>query len=446
MNEAAQIHAVTPFPAARPTTERWRALAWLCSLSALTYIGRVVIIQVQDRMELDLHLTPANFGYTFSAFALAYALFEVPSGWLGDKLGPRKIFIRIVLFWIAFTALTGVAWSLWSLLVVRFFFGAGEAGAFPNIGRASREWFPFHERGLTQGTVWLFARWGGAVAPFLIMLFARPFGWRIGFVLMCLLGVLWLCGFVRRYRESPQDDGSVNAAERALIAEGRAATTKGLPLSWPTMLRSSTLWSLSVMYFCSNAGWSFFISWITPFLHRDLRLNGLSLVLASGGPLFVGGIACLLGGFITDRQVQIWGRRWGRTLQGVIAYALGGVFMLVALASTPKHAVLAFASLCLASFVKDLGMAASWSTTIDIGHRYSGTVAGFMNTVGNLSQVIAVPIVAWLATLAGEPGRPSWHVSLYFYAGMFFVASICWLFVDPRRTIVYSEVGQGLQT
>jgi ACS family glucarate transporter-like MFS transporter len=440
MSEAARISAATPVTASRPTSVRWRALAWLCSLSALTYIGRVAIIQVQDRMELDLHLTPANFAYSFSAFALAYACFEVPSGWLGDKLGPRKILIRIVLFWIAFTALTGVAWSLWSLLVVRFFFGAGEAGAFPNIGRASREWFPFRERGLTQGMVWLFARWGGAAAPFLIMLFALPFGWRAGFLLMSVLGALWLWGFVRRYKDSPQDDVDVNVAERALIAEGRGGpVTQALPLSWSTMLRSSTLWSLSVMYFCSNAGWSFFISWITPFLHRDLRLNGVSLVLASGGPLFFGGVACLLGGFITDRQVEIWGRRWGRTLQGVIAYGLGAVFMLVAVACTPKHVVLAYASLCLSSFVKDLGMAASWSTTIDIGHRYSGTVAGFMNTVGNLSQVIAVPIVAWIATLAGEPGHPSWHVSLYFYAGMFFVASICWLFVDPRRTIVYAE-------
>ena len=446
MSKDAQV-SVAPLAANHPTNIRWRALAWLCSLSALTYIGRVAIIQVQDRMEIDLHLTPEKFAYSFSAFALAYAFFEVPSGWLGDKLGPQKILIRIVLFWIAFTALTGIAWSLWSLLIVRFFFGAGEAGAFPNIGRASREWFPFRERGLTQGTVWLFARWGGAVAPFLIMFFALPFGWRVGFVVMSVLGALWLWGFARRYKDNPLDDVNVNAAERALIAEGRGINTKPLPLSWPTMLRSSTLWSLSVMYFCSNAGWSFFISWITPFLHRDLRLDGVSLVLASGGPLFFGGIACLLGGFFTDRQVRIWGRRWGRTLQGVIAYSLGGIFMLVALACTPKHVVLAYSSLCLASFVKDLGMAASWSTTIDIGHSYSGTVGGFMNTVGNLSQVIAVPIVAWLATLAGSPGRPSWDVSLYFYAGMFFVASICWLFVDPRRTIVYAGgAGQALQT
>jgi MFS transporter, ACS family, glucarate transporter len=204
------------------------------------------------------------------------------------------------------------------------------------------------------------------------------------------------------------------------------------------MLGSSSLWSLSLMYFCSNAGRSFFISWITPYLQKDLHLSGIGLALASGGPLFFGGIACLLGGFLTDRQVRLWGRRWGRTLQGVVAYGLGGAFMLIGISCTPRHIGLAYALLCLSSFVKDFGMAASWATTIDIGHRYSGTVAGFMNMVGNLGQVVSVPIVAWIAVLAGQPGHPNWKVSLYYNAAMFFIAALTWLMVDPRRVIVYA--------
>jgi len=293
------------------TRVRRNVLAWLCSLSALTYICRVGIIQVQDHIELDLHIAPQKFAYAFAAFSLAYALFEIPSGWLGDKFGPRKVLIRIVLCWIVFTALTGLAWGLVSLIVFRFLFGAGEAGAFPNIGRASREWFPFSERGFTQGMVWLCARWGGAVAPLLIMILAYPFGWRIGFLLMSILGVLWLWRFSSRFKDAPQLDPAVNEAERALIAEGRKDAAKPAPLSWQTMLLSPTLWWLSLMYFCSNAGWSFFTSWITPYLRNDLHLSGLGLVLASGAPLFCGGAACLLGGFLTDRQVRLWGPRWG---------------------------------------------------------------------------------------------------------------------------------------
>jgi ACS family glucarate transporter-like MFS transporter len=425
----------------RPTRVRWKMLAWLCSLSAITYIGRICIIQVREDIEFSLHLTPVLTAYAFSAFSLAYALFEVPSGWLGDRLGPRKVLARIILCCTVFTALTGAAWNLASLVVFRFLFGAGEAGAFPNISRATREWFPFSERGLAQGLVWMFARWGGAIAPLLIMVLAYPFGWRVAFLFMAGLGIVWFLGFYIHFRDKPQDVPEVNAAERALIA-GAVKDSGGppAPLSWSSMLLSHSMWALSLMYFCSNAGWSFFASWITPYLRSDLKLSGLQLVLASGGPLFFGGIACLLGGFLTDRQVRLWGRRWGRTLQGVIAYGIGGALLLVTLAATQHHVILAYTALCLSSFIKDFGIPASWATTIDIGHRYSGTVAGVMNTLGNLAQVVSVPIVAWIAVWAGKAGQPSWKASLYYYAAMFFIAAICWLFVDPRRVIVYSEV------
>lgn len=422
-----------------PTRVRWRILAWLCSLSAIVYIGRICIMQVRADIETTLGLTPTLTAYAFSAFSLSYALFEMPVGWLGDRLGPRKVLSRIILSCTALTALTGSAWNLTSLVIDRFLFGIGEAGAFPNIGRACREWFPFRERGLAQGLVWMFARWGGAVAPLLIMVLARPYGWRVGFYLMGALGVFWFFGFNKYFRDSPDQVADVNEAEHALISKGNKDTSKPAPLSWSRMLTSPTMLALSFMYFCSNAGWSFFATWITPFLRADLKLSGVGLVLASGGPLFFGGIACLLGGFLTDRQVQVWGRRWGRTLQGIIAYALGGVCMIVAVLSTPNHIVLAYSALCLSSFVKDFGMPASWATTIDIGHRYSGTVGGAMNTLGNLAQVITVPIVAQIAIIAGEPGHPSWKATLYYYAAMFFVAAICWVFVDPRHVIVYSE-------
>jgi len=217
------------FRTAPPSRERWKILAWLCSFAAITYIGRIAIIQVQDRIELDLRLGPQQLAYAFSAFSLAYALFEVPSGWLGDKLGPRKLIIQIALCWIVFTALTGAAWGLLSLIIFRFLFGLAEAGAFPNIGRASREWFAFKERGFTQGLIWLFARWGGAVAPLIMAALSRPFGWRIGFLLMGALGMPWLWDFmlgsaIRLYKE-PQTT--------RLIALGSRATVPNLPRTVP---------------------------------------------------------------------------------------------------------------------------------------------------------------------------------------------------------------------
>ena len=433
---------------ARATKIRFVALAWFCSLSMITYIDRVCIMQVQDDIKRDLGISEELFSWVFSAFALAYAMFEVPTGWLGDKFGARKVLIRIVLCWLAFTALTGLAWGFISLLIIRFMFGLGEAGAYPNMARGARSWFPFEERGRAQGMIWTFGRWGGAIAPVLIVALTQPFiwlelpGWRGAFVVLGFLGLIWVWGFSRWYRDTPREQPAVNQAELAWIEGHQTAGEKPAPLSWPAMLSSPTLWSLSFMYFCSNSGWSFFITYISSYLKADLRLSGWSLHLASGLPLLMGGVGCILGGLFTDRMVHVLGRRWGRTLQGLVAYAAGGCFFLIALQLTETNSLLAFGFVCLASLVKDGAMAASWATTLDIGHRYSGTVAGMMNTIGNLGTVVSPPIVAWLARIAGTEEAPNWSVSLYYYAGMFFVASICWFFINPRRVIVYDAANR----
>ena len=446
----------------KPTLVRYQVLAWMCALSMITYVDRVSIKQVGGDIRQALDVSDGQLAWVFSAFALAYALFEVPSGWLGDRLGPRKVLCRIVLCWSLFTALTGCvfAFTLDShlrmalpeiklfgmdtaglevpillngfvlLLVIRFLFGMGEAGAFPNIARALRNWFPFAQRGQSQGLLWMFGRWGGAVAPLAIGVLASLFGWRGAFFAFGLLGLAWVVLFSRWYRDTPAEHPAVNAAELQLLKEAGPPGEKPPPLSWRTMLRSPTLWCLSGMYFFSNCGWCFFITWDVEYYKKVLHLEGFELRVASGAPLFFGGIACLLGGFLTDRQVQIWGRRWGRTAQGCAACALGATFFVLALVM--PWALMSVVCLCLASFMKDFSMAASWSTCLDIGHRYSGTVSGFMNMVGNLGTFFSPPIVEYLAR------QGDWDLALVYSAAMFLTAAVCWLFINPRRVIVYA--------
>ncbi len=439
--------------AARPTLVRYRVLAWACSLSMLTYIDRVCIKQVAPDIRRDLGISQEHFVWVFAAFGLSYALFEVPSGWLGDRFGPRRVLSRIVLWWSVFTAMTGLvfpfvlydtgyvlAWSgfefplaigsLLALVAIRFLFGAGEAGAYPNLARALRNWFPYHRRGRAQGLLWTFGRWGGAVAPAIVALLALRYGWRGAFLSLGLIGAAWVVAFAYFFRNNPANHPGVNRAEQALIQEGNRDAAYPAPISWHAILTSGNLWLLSLMYFGSNAGWCFFITWDVEYYRSVLGLAGQPLLLASSAPLFFGGIACLLGGLTTDRQVRIWGRRWGRTLQGMTAYALGAAFFLLALAT--NEPLVAVPSLCVASFLKDFAMAVSWATCIDIGHRYSGTVAGFMNSVGNLGTFFGPLIVENLAR------QGDWHLALVFSAGMFSLASGCWLLIDPRRVVVYS--------
>jgi ACS family glucarate transporter-like MFS transporter len=474
------------------TKVRYQVLAWACALSMITYIDRVCIKQVGGDIQRELGLTEQQFAWAFSAFGLAYALFEVPSGWLGDKFGPRLVLGRIVLWWSVFTALTGLIWkfswdsgwvvylpfsvpglgwqiplvfnSLLLLILIRFLFGMGEAGAYPNIARALRNWFPYGRRGLAQGLLWMFGRWGGAIAPLLIMGFSALFGWRGAFIAFGAMGMLWVIAFVYFFRDTPEQHPGVNEEEKLVIREGGRESHKPPPLSWKNMLKSPTLWCLSLMYFCSNAGWCFFITWDVTYYKKVLGLQGPAMNIASGAPLFFGGVACLLGGFLTDRQVRIWGKRWGRTLQGLVAYAMGGALFLVALVL--NHPIWSVVCLCAASFMKDFAMAASWSTCIDIGHRYSGTVAGFMNMVGNLGTFVSPPIVAYLANTSFREAMPAqavttvgllaapaeanwllastatvsktnWELALVYSACMFFLASLGWAFINPKRVIVY---------
>jgi MFS family permease len=439
----------------KPTAVRYQVLGWVCVLSMITYIDRVCIKQVGNDIQSALGISEIELGLAFSAFGLAYALFEVPSGWLGDRLGPRKVLTRIVLCWSLFTALTGCVWQftldsgyaldvpylgyvpivfngVMLLILIRFLFGAGEAGAYPNIARALRNWFPYAQRGRAQGLLWAFGRWGGAIGPGLILFFATWLGWRGAFWAFGIMGALWVTCFAFWFRNTPAEHPGVNDAERELILGGRESTQPP-PLSWATMLRSRSLWCLSLMYFCSNAGWCFFITWDKKFHEKVLHLADWQLLLASSTPLAFGGLACLLGGLLTDRQVRIWGRRWGRTLQGLVSYFLGGAFFALALlASSAGDAFLVVVCLCTASFLKDFAMAASWATCIDIGHRYSGTVAGFMNMVGNFGTFFSPIIVAHVA------GDDNWQFALVYSSCMFFAAAAGWAFINPKRVIVYS--------
>ena len=425
-----------------PTRVRYSVLAWACSLSMLTYLDRVVISKLQKPMSAELGLEPTDMAWVLAAFFVAYSIFEVPTGWLGDRLGPRRVLFRIVVWWSIFTMLTGLVWrfevevagvvfgSFALLVVVRFLFGVGEAGAYPNSAKLLRNWFPYRQRGFAQGLMWAFARFGGAAAPMLILLIGDRLGWRGVFIAFGLIGAVWAVLFRRNLRDTPAHDPRVNDAERRWIDESARLGPRA-PISWTTMLSSPTLWLLAGMYFLSNAGGCFFITWDQKYYEDVLHLSGSGLTWATTGPLFCGGIACLAGGLSTDAMVRVLGRRWGRTLQGTIAYACGAGFFLAAL--VVRHPTLSVLLLCAASFSKDLAMSVSWATCLDVGHRYSGSVSGFMNMVGNLGAAVMSPLVAYLAR--GEGG---WSVALVVSPVSLGLAALAWLLIDPTRTIVYA--------
>src|SRR5690242_14012497 len=241
----------------RPTYARYGVLGFACVLSMITYLDRVCFGTVAPFIQTEFDLSNSQLGWLFTSFALAYAAFEVPTGWLGDMFGPRRTLIRIVLWWSVFTALTGLifpvaAWpgfAFTAMLLVRFFFGVGEAGAYPNLARALHNWFPFTERGSAQGAVWMAGRFGGGVTPYVVMALLvtviLPGGqhvtyWRHIFWIFGLIGVVWCVVFYFWFRDYPEQHPSVNQAELDVI---RADEPPPLPVLTPEGEKIAGKWS-----------------------------------------------------------------------------------------------------------------------------------------------------------------------------------------------------------
>ncbi len=304
--------ASSPSPEAtdlRPTVVRYKVVGFAASLAIITYIDRVCIAQAAPLIRKDLGLDTVQMAWAFSAFAWAYAVFEIPGGWMGDRFGARKALTRVVVWWSIFTAATGWVKNWVSLIATRTLFGAGEAGCFPNLTRAFSAWLPPQERVRAQGLLWLSARWAGAFTPLLVVLMLDYFTWRQVFEIFGAIGIAWAVVFWFWYRDKPGAHKGVNAAELALLRDAQPELAQG-PIPWRRFLQSRTVWLLWAQYFCLNYGWAFYITWLPTYLTEARGVGLKQGGLLAGIPLFFGGIGSLATGYVSMPLAR-WDGRHG---------------------------------------------------------------------------------------------------------------------------------------
>jgi MFS family permease len=403
------------------------------TLAVITYIDRVCISQAAPSMRRELGLTPVDMGYAFAAFGWAYALFEVPGGWLGDWMGPRKVLMRVVLWWSFFTAATGWVWSQVSLVVTRFLFGAGEAGCFPNLTKAFTTWLPQHERARAQGIMWMSARWGGAFTPLLVVWVFKLMSWRHAFEVFGGIGVVWAIFFYRWYRDDPRDHPSVNRAEIALLEGAEKMASGHGDVPWGKLVTSLTVWMLWSQYFCISYPWYFYITWLPTYLQEYRHLSPEMAARLAIFPLFFGGLGCMFGGFISPYVTRWTGSlRQTRRLLGYVGCC--GASLLVLIHAGIQDPLLAMIAMGLASFGNDLTMAGSWGACMDVGGKYAGTLSGSMNMVGNFAGGLAPVILGYVLQATG-----SWLLNFYIMAGIYLLAALSWRFIDPVTPLEADE-------
>jgi len=412
------------------THARYRVVALATALAMVTYLDRACIATLAPGIIRDLGLTTVQMGYVFTVFQLAYALFEIPTAWWADRRGTRSVLTRIVIWWSALTAATGAAFSYGSMLVIRFLFGAGEAGAWPCVARTFSRWIPVRERGRVQGIFFAGAHLVGGLTPALVLWLQQFLTWRQIFACFGAVGLLWVSVWSTWFRNDPSEHKSVNAAElQTIVAErprdsGHAAGAA----YWRTLARSRNMVALCVMYIPNCMIFYFCITWLPIYLRQRHGFDAKSLGIFAGLPLIVSMPGDLLGGLVTDRLVARYGLRVGRSMLGAVSYVVAGLALVGAAAS--PNAIIAATLIAVATGLTMFTLGAAWGAVIEVGRNHVGVVGATMNSVGNLAAMLNPLIVAYSVEWFG-----SWNLPLYVMGVLFFTGALSWTLVDPARPV-----------
>jgi len=410
-----------------PTTKyRNRVLGLLSLLLVITYLDRVCVSVAGPRMQEALHIGPIGWGWVTAVFTLAYAAFEVPSGALGDRIGPRRVLTRIVLWWSAFTSLTGLVTGFYPLLLIRFLFGAGEAGAFPNASVAVARWFPVHERGRAFGITLMASQLGGAIAPLLVVPIQVHYGWRASFYVFGILGVGWSIAWYRWFRDTPAEKPGVSQAEldetRGLIAKAKHA------LPWRIALRSANLWATMGVAGCYVYTYYFFQSWFHTYLVKARGYSENDLLLSSL-PFLVGACANLSGGLASNALVKKIGLKQGRRSIGVVGLGASAMCTIAVMFTEQRLVTLILLSLIYGGIT--FQQPTMFAVCLDIGGEYAGAVVGFMNTASQLGSFVSSLVFGYLVGHYGNYNLPFIPM-----ATLLLIGAWLWLKVDPAEQLM----------
>jgi ACS family glucarate transporter-like MFS transporter len=395
-------------------------------VSFLTILARAGISGAKAEMAHDLSISDLTFGVVFGAFALGYAIFMIPCGWLADHWGPRKSLACSVFFWSVFTLCTGLVSGVTLLVVVRFLFGLAEAGVYPQATRALHNWILPPERGLALGLLNMGSRLGAAVGLLATPKFVEWLGWRESFVGLGIVGVVWAAIWFWWFRDRPKIKFDAPGPEFFSPENKNPVTTAANKIPWRAFLSSRNFYLITYQYFASQFTFFICLSWLLPFLQNRYGMANGTAGLYSSIPLYCGALAMWSGGTVVDRIYNAGKWKLSRGLPAMFGFALAAVTLLPApFMHSPEWFIACFA---LATFGLDLTVSPSWTVCCDVGGRYSGTLSAAMNTAGALGSLASSLLFPFFI------GRVE-YIRIYFYIAAFLnlVALLGWKYIEPSK-------------
>ncbi len=417
---------------------RWYVLGLISLMYLVTYLDRVNISTAAPVISKEFGFDKITMGIIFSAFVWAYAIFQVPGGWLSDRFGARSVLTTIVGYWSIMTAATAAASGAFSFIIIRFLFGVGEAGAFPGATRAMQLWYPRQERGFVQGITHSASRFGAAIAPPIVVLIMTTLGWRSVFYICGAVGLVWSLLWYFAYRNLPEEHGMVSRAElehiRGVDSTGKvneaAIERMAATVPWGTLLRSPNMWAIMCAYFTYVYCLWIFLSWLPSYLVDFRHFTLLKVGIFASLPLFAGVVGDTVGGLATDWLLKKT-RNTKLARRAVAIVGLLGCAAFIVPAALTEDAYTAVYCLTAAMFFLECTIGPSWAVPMDAGGKYSGTVSGMMNMAGNIGGALSPLVFGFLAQYG------NWQAPFIVAAVLLILGAAVWAFwLDPDRSVV----------
>ena len=414
--------------------KRYQVLTVLSVLSMITFLDRIALSSASTNIMSDLHLSTVQWGWILGIFTIAYAAFEVPTGWLGDKIGGKKVLIRVVIWWSFFTILTGFANGFIMLLLVRFLFGIGEAGAYPNTSIVLAKYFPVLERGRAQATIWGASRLGAALTPFIVLPIQQKYSWHLSFFLLGGLGFIWTLFWIFWHKEDPSECKDISSSELNEIIANRdlPQDLKSPKTSYWSGFRSKNLLYLLAMYFCYAIGAYFFQSWFHTYLEKGRHIPKEALIWASSVPYLLAAIGCFTGGWISDKACIKWGKKWGRRIVPMVGLLVAGIAIISA--ALVSDNLLSIISLGVGMAFMDVTAPVAWAVAMDMGGTKSGAISGSMNTAGLTGAYISTVFFGYAASAYG------YYLPVVYIGIILIIGSFIWLKIDATQKIHFKAI------